>query len=420
MARTSVSTATLDPLTVSAIVLTDGDVSCALVAADLLGIDSALVADLTARLDWTPTLLVVCASHTHSGPGGLASEPRSADAEPRDAALRQRFIAIGGDVIPRARAELAPVTLHLGRATVRDVAANRNDPTRPVDTTVTTITMRQADTRLTALLVHFACHPTILGAGNTLLSADLFGAVRRHLVVGGKLETATPILCLNGAAADISTRFTRRGQDATEVDRLGKRVADAAIEAMGSAETISSSLRTEAASLQLRTQPVDLKQRTGASAAPEDEIAASLTTSMSHAERRIAVTRREGAALAARRGEWGPASIDLSLNAITIGQLALLTFPGELGSTLARQIEAVSPFETTLVLGYANGYAGYVVEAADFSVPTYESLASPFAPTAGDEVVRASRKLLHRAHHTDARSRVSRQESGTATSRGQS
>ncbi|HET9660382.1 MAG TPA: hypothetical protein VFP05_08620, partial [Thermomicrobiales bacterium] len=43
-----------------------------------------------------------------------------------------------------------------------------------------------------------------------------------------------------------------------------------------------------------------------------------------------------------------------------------------------------------LVLGYANGYVGYLVDDAAHAAGTYEALASPFASGAGDVVANAS------------------------------
>lgn len=67
-----------------------------------------------------------------------------------------------------------------------------------------------------ALLWHFSCHPTVLGMNNRMITKDFPGAVERELTdyhwVG----------FLNGAAGDLSTRFTRKESSFKEADRFGK------------------------------------------------------------------------------------------------------------------------------------------------------------------------------------------------------
>ena len=82
------------------------------------------------------------------------------------------------------------------------------------------------------------------------------------------------------------------------------------------------------------------------------------------------------------------------LDGVALGNLALVAIPGELLATLGRDITTASPFPTTLILGYTNGYLGYLADAASHDAATYEALASPFAPEAADAVVRAATMLL--------------------------
>lgn len=87
----------------------------------------------------------------------------------------------------------------------------------------------------------------------------------------------------------------------------------------------------------------------------------------------------------------------LRLDAWTLGDLALVAVPGELFVSLGRHIAAASPAEAeTLVLGYANGYAGYLADGPAHEAETYEALASPFAPEVGERVAATAGKLVAR------------------------
>lgn len=48
----------------------------------------------------------------------------------------------------------------------------------------------------------------------------------------------------------------------------------------------------------------------------------------------------------------------------------------------------------TLVIGYGNGYVGYLADAGAHEQGTYEALASPFASSAGERVVEGAVALI--------------------------
>ena len=63
---------------------------------------------------------------------------------------------------------------------------------------------------------------------------------------------------------------------------------------------------------------------------------------------------------------------------------------------MGQRMREVSPFPITLVIGYANGYAGYLMDDAAHTLGTYEALASPFGPRAATTVEAGAIALLHR------------------------
>ena len=83
----------------------------------------------------------------------------------------------------------------------------------------------------------------------------------------------------------------------------------------------------------------------------------------------------------------------LELDAWGLGDLAMVAVPGELVGSFARQIELAAP-AATLILGYTNGYVGYLADRPAYVERTYEALASPFSPEAGESVVEVSKALV--------------------------
>jgi hypothetical protein len=240
--------------------------------------------------------------------------------------------------------------------------------------------------------VHFACHPTILGADNLLISADFPGALRRHLSASFAGPPDAPlVLFVNGAAGDVSTRFTRRAQNVEEVERIGASLAATAERALVNTTLIDAPIRHAQTSLSLPARPPGVVDPDSAACKTPTEVPAH----GSSASARIKETRDQGAAMLSALTALSAAAVPtmLELDAWSIGSLAIVAIPGELASTLGAQISSAMDVET-LILGYTNGYAGYLPDRPAYVERTYEGLASPFGPEAGERVVDASIGLL--------------------------
>ncbi len=68
----------------------------------------------------------------------------------------------------------------------------------------------------------FACHSTVLGPDNLLVSSDLAGYVARALE---KEWGVYPVIMI-GAAGDVSNRLYRQGNDLKELNRVGSEMME--------------------------------------------------------------------------------------------------------------------------------------------------------------------------------------------------
>lgn len=388
-ARSDVANGTLDTLTVSALALEAGAARLTLLTADVVAIDAAVVADIKEVLGPNAGRLVVCASHTHSGPAGIIPRLHPSQSDRSNQPLRQRFLLACVKAARGAWDSLVPATLLLGRARAPGVAADRNDPFRAIDDQVTTIAVVGDDAVPLAVIVHFACHPTILGGENLYVSADFPGALRRGIRSAAGASPRPPVvLYINGAAADISTRYTRRDQTADEVARLGQLLASAARGAISRSRPLRPTLHSASTVVDLPRRPAFMP-----SSASEGGLARSDHSNRSPGRSlaRGFIARAEGRVLrAALPTIDAPAAAEIV--GAALGELAMVAIPGELLSSLGATIVEHSPAATTLVVGYANGYVGYLVDAT--AANTYEGLASPFSDDAGPAVVAAAIDLL--------------------------
>jgi hypothetical protein len=387
-ARTGPATGTLDELTTGALYLCTGEQRLVLVTADIAAVDNALVAEVAAAAGIDRSELVLCASHTHSGPAGVIARMHPSDRNGLIPALRESFVRSCVAAIEGARAREEPVELRFGQAETIGLAANRNAPDGPFDPRVSVLATRNRAGQLTAVLAHFACHPTILSAENRLLSADFPGAMRRAAEPQLSHDGATSVvLFANGAAGDVSTRFTRTAQDYNEVERVGRGLAAAVGSALEHVRDVGPGFA--AARVSVTLEPRLLGEP------PLSHAAGESPGNVSAAERRKAETRAQGAMLLGRLADTGPDAIQrtFELPAWRLGDVRLIAVPGELFASLGdRIVECVS--SPVLVLGYANGYVGYLVNDAAEAAGTYEALASPFAPGAGNAVAEAAATVI--------------------------
>ncbi len=75
------------------------------------------------------------------------------------------------------------------------------------------------------------------------------------------------------------------------------------------------------------------------------------------------------------------------------GCLDLVAVPGELFTSIGARAEAHAA-RATWIVGYANGYLGYVPDREAYTAQTYEALASPYAPEVGARIATAMTELL--------------------------
>jgi hypothetical protein len=391
-ARTGSAVGTLDELVIAVLVLEDGSERLVILSADVAAVDADLRDEIASSVGMNRSQLAVCASHSHSGPAGIVARLHPADDDRLDSELRSRFVLTAARAIEVARSDMKPVDLLFGSSQTEGVAANRNSASGVYDPRLSVLATLQGDGAYQAVLVHFACHPTILGADNLSISADFPGALRRNVSASLTQPSGEPVvLFVNGAAGDVSTRFTRRAQNVGEVERIGESVASTAIEALTNARPLDGPLRHARASVSLHARVSASDDNHG----PTRQCPAEAPAPESSAAARIDETRHQGmamlAALAALPIDAVPATIDLDVWAF--GNVVLVAIPGELVSSFARQIESAAP-TATLILGYTNGYVGYLADRPAHVERTYEALASPFGPEAGERVVEAIDALI--------------------------
>ena len=398
-ARKDASNDVHDPLYATLLLIKSGVDGVALVTLDLLAVSLPFTekvrAALAPMLEIPAEAILVACMHTHAGPVGFLERVPLLDSN-EDPLLQEICLRKLAGAASWASKNLQPVRLGLGRGEVHEIGRNRNDPQAgPADAEVGILRLDDLHGRPLAVLMNYGCHPTVLGADNLAISADFPGAARIAL---NKIYPETVFLFTNGASGDVSTRFTRRGQGFSEVERMGHILAGEVLKVMQSVtplEAVSVSGRIIPMTLPFRPLPDETAAREQVTRL-EAELAQMKSEGRPHGEIRKAVTKLEGAQaqFIMAQSMQGQVAGETQIQVLRIGPLALVSLPGEPFTHTVLEIKKRSPVQPTYVVSYGNDYRGYFPDVESVAAGTYEALISPYDETIGDQLIQAALSLL--------------------------
>jgi hypothetical protein len=337
--------------------------------------------------------VLVSATHNHAGP----AVTHAGDVV-KDEAYAATMVARVVEAFGQALAGLEPVEIGMGRCFEWRVAHNRRviqrdgtarthgtfeDPDAlclegPIDPEVAVIAARSLSGDLRGVLVNFACHPTHHG-GDTAIDSGYPGVLARRLRELGCPTT----LFLNGASGNVHTSDPRAGGQGLSAEQAGEYVAQDAWDVVQGLE-FRQDVRLAAAS-----QAIELPYRR----VTEAEIAGSARG----AQRFIdpAIYDRNIPALVDKIKERG--SHTAEIQALRVGDRAIVGVPGELFCELGLQIKERAWPMQALVSSCTNGRVGYIPTADAFQRGGYETTFGPssmLAPEAGALIVETAGTLI--------------------------
>lgn len=386
-ARTSGSTGVHDAMTVRAIVLE----RVALVTVDCCVLhESTCVAVRAAAIaKGAVEDVVVHATHTHSGPC-IGSGRAGVD----EARVRAEVELAITDAVASAASRQLPCTAGFAEVFGTGVARNRRHPDRDVDPPVQVVGFDHRGRRI-ATLASYACHPVVLDAAYTPISGDFAAPLR------DQVERAFPgSVCVyaTGPAGDInpddfsaesSYVAAAEGHTFADAARIGGILAGAAVDAAVQ--------RIDASTAEIGTNAVTLEFEA------VRDIAGDVRAWRAELD---AGTGRE-----ALLNEWlrwaqaRPPAADWTgrVSVIAAGDLRIACLPNEpfLAASALLRPHHDGPL---MVLGYCDGVAGYLPDAAEYAHGGYEvadahryyGMPAPFASGSLERVTDAAAALLAR------------------------
>ena len=338
----------LDRLHVRALFLRQGSDNLIIVSCDQLWI-SHRIKELVLEAISPPYQVVsrellICATHTHSGPAGLTDHPLAVELfGPYDTELWEITCHNLIAAINLAARSLRPASLAITAAPWEGYTINRRHPAKPIDPQITLLKIEDNQSHLIALVTNFTAHPTILGPDNLLLSADFPGYFTQELqrLIGGD----PVIIFCNGAQGDQAVRQdVLIGEDAyARCSYFGKALAQRVYSMTYEAQTgplnkLSSFL------LEQHLPPATNK-----------------LMSFTHAP----------------------------LQGFIIDNALFLAVPGEVIAALGLQIKQEAQrqgYWPVAIIGLANGYIGYILTEEEYHRGGYEPSVSFYGPKLGHSI----------------------------------
>lgn len=425
------------PFYATALVFRDAGLTVAIIDVDSIGFDpewTRRILDAVVGLTGlTPAHIRFSCTHTHSGPNTFRLPVIT---EGRDMILEYLQglpLKISGAVW-QALQNLRPVRVGVAagecdininrRQVMADgrVVVGRNQE-GPVDRTVRVVRIDGLDEVPVASIVHYACHPTTIGWQSQMATPDYPGMAKRVVEeqVGGTC------LFLQGATGDIGPRrgftgdlsvYRRFGkllgleaaQLALGIETLPREARLVGVQESGASIALFEDVAVEprAASLDVRSRLVWLPLKE----LPRPEVAEAEAAAYreelnrlregggpeggADAAVRAATSRATQAGMRADRARlyYGKAEIEWQLQGIRVGEVALISIPGEPFTETGQEIVARSPFRHTLFSGYSNGGFSYLPVRSAYAVGGYEVETSPFAAGAAEVLVEAAVEML--------------------------
>lgn len=321
-----------------------------------------------------PESIMVGATHTHSAPAlhpyhsadeneGLVRPDRAYCRRVVDAAVASLAEAWEQRRAVVARLGKAQATLgHNRRAVVNGNALNEwQDPrgkhTGYFNSDIPFVVFLDSRTKsIHSILAAYGCHPVTLGPGSCSVSPDYPGHFARQLE---KDSGADAVIFFSSGAGDINPRKCLRNGP-QQARRMGRALAKAVAGSIAQA------------------QPVRL--------APATSSLASLRFSA-----------RENAgrwAEAQLRGRITGGIVRTEVQTIHMGDLKLVSAPGELFSEIATRVRAASPAVGTFVVEHANDAVGYIFTDAAAREGGYEVCRASISESMERPYLAAVRKAL--------------------------
>jgi len=407
-AREEVSEGIHDDLFARALVLAKEDAAIALVSVDVLALPGDFIGRvremIRASTGLRPDSVMIASTHTHAGPVTITTffnPEESVDSAYMDFLAR----AIEESVISAWRGRF-PARAGAGAGRVEGIGVNRRSPDqRPIDEEIGIIKIEDEGERVRAVFVNYACHPTVLGSNNLLVTGDFpnFAVERIEESIGPDGFA----MFVNGTQGNISMGHSSElsaigvitpGRTFERAAELGHLLADATLAALPQIVTDDApSLGAFSMRVNLPLKKYPRLEETDKILREADEQLARLSADGAPPDQFMrAKTNRLYASITnfyAREARTMPdGHLPIELQGLRIGETAFVAVPAEVFVEIGLHLKGVAPRQTFIV-GIANGYIGYLPTREAYEAGGYEVVSAKCAAEAEEMLIKKALEL---------------------------
>lgn len=364
--RVEKSVGILDNLFCTALVIEQNNTSICFLNYDLIMLDKQLsnkVREKIATIVKTSINNVfTIVTHTHSGPEVDEQSIFAIGENKVQPGYRELIIEKSIEATLIALKEQKNSRLEFAKAEIEGFYGNRNNITFPADKSFNILNFYDDQDNIIGGLVNLSCHPTVLGPQNLFLSADLFGAIRSKI----EEKYKAPFLMTNGAQGDVSNRQYRLGNDSVELNRVSSGIFE-------QVNRINNFKKIEITNIEVFIHNFSFQTELDHSKY-EKEIEETehklLDKNLDFDQRKVLSSGL--AILREKLKITETKQIEFNTSFINLGDLLIITIPGELFSKFAIDLKSKINKEV-LIIGLTNYSNGYLIEENEYG-KNYESM----------------------------------------------
>lgn len=387
-----------DHLYARALVLDDGECQAAIIICDTLALDRRFVASARASIQEATGIpgqnVMIACTHTHSGPATIFLRGCGEVDGLWLTTLRQQLV----EVSQAALSSLREARVGSGRGRVTKGVHNRRVPGGPIDPELGVLRVGNDRGRMMVTLLNYACHPTCLGHGNRLISADYPG----YVVEAVQRKARAMVMFANGAEGNVGPSIEGAFMHA---EAFGSTLAAEALRILdGIAVDSQGKVVVARETLELPLQDTPSIEEMEQTVAENRRLLLRAQEASQPSQVKVyrAILGWLETTLAALNEGRVPRSVPAEVQVICLGDIALVGVAGELFVELGLAIKRDSGAAQVFICGYANGNIGYIPTRQAYSQGGYEideafqyyGYPAALAPEAGEQFVETAVRLI--------------------------
>jgi neutral ceramidase len=365
----------LDPIRSKVLVLKKGESKLIWIGLDLIGIPIEFhekIFNLISKYGFKRKEIIISATHTHSGPGGLIKgsfwNPIATDRFVPE--VYEQLINNIVTNIEETLDQVQEIELEFFPMKLTNIQRNRRDSLNKVDNHSHVLLIKQANAKKTnyfGAIINFSLHGTSLGTDNLHMSADSPGAIERAteqwLEENSRSKKAT-VMFINAAEGDVSPA----GSGVDGMNTLGERYVEQFAKNFQNRKMIQTDFS-------IKTRTVNLGK-------------AKLHVSKCVNPDQISWINKINWLQLSIPKKWVARTVEIWQ--IKLGNMLMFSWPGEATTSLGfaiRDFALSEGFKEAWILGLTNGHRAYFTSPTEYEIGGYEACASLYGKNGGIKIV---------------------------------